>query len=174
MKSKIYLAVVMVIFAFSIAGCSNSKVEENVKDGNITRITEENSGNITTTAEVSKDETKKEEKTVAFKADKTVSFELSDESDLAIAKELKEKFGKKTVSKGDVIDLSEYCDWSSFSPDFRAGILNGIGSSFELNFEHSQKDPSFTFNVYDQAELSFDIKVNSLKQNVLMFYAVKK
>ncbi len=105
--------------------------------------------------------------------DKAVSFEIGADSDIDIVNDLISRFGVKSVSKGDVINLSEYCDWDALSSSLKSGILNGIGTSFELNSNHDMNDPSFVFNVYDSANLAFGIEVNRRNNKILAFYCKK-
>ena len=122
--------------------------------------------------EPTKAETPKEEIN-STNADAIASSNFSSDTDEAIANELVKNFGRKTVSKGEVINLRDYCDWDSFSSAFKGEFLTGIGNDFELNYEHDLNDPSFTFNAFDKADMVFEVSVSRRGSHRLSAYAKK-
>lgn len=101
----------------------------------------------------------KEEITSA-NADVIASGTIYNDADFAIAKELEKNFGRKTLSKGDVINLRDYCDWDSLSERSSTEILSLIIKYIELCDNYRDlSDASFVFNVFDEADIVFSAKI---------------
>lgn len=101
----------------------------------------------------------KEEITYA-NADVIVSTTLYNKNtDIAVATELATNFGRRTFSKGDTFDLRDYCDWDSLDEITSATLLTGIGRKIELDEQHrDMTNTVVTFNVFDEADIVFEVK----------------
>ncbi|MDD5828041.1 MAG: hypothetical protein PUD10_02620 [Lachnospira sp.] len=93
------------------------------------------------------------EEITSMNADKIVSGNFTNDTDEAIANEFVKNFGRRTLKKGDVIDLRDYCDFDSFSDSFKAEFLTGMANDIEENYNHDLNSTVFTFNVFNEADM---------------------
>lgn len=184
MTKKGSLILVAIILAFSIAGCGNAKSDDNAKADSTTSaiqkteqaVTEAKNEESSKLQEVSSEAVtvgEEKDEITSSNADAIASANFTNDEEEAIANELVKNFGRRTLSKGDVIDLRDYCDWDSFSSPFKGEFLTGIGNDIELNYEHDLNSPIFTFNVYDEADMVFVVGVSRRGSHHLSAYVKK-
>lgn len=101
------------------------------------------------------------EEITASNADVIASTNLYNDTDVAIASELVKNFGRKTLSKGDAINLRDYCDWDSLSHWTKVELLTGILKKIELNnlnnLNEDINNASFVLNVFEEADIVFEV-----------------
>lgn len=194
MRRKIFLMLLMMLVFFSMVACTKAKSDEEAKVENITSTAQKTEKNIkeeqskldevsSNSNEVKRTEEIKNEKVVTEPAEEKItdsnadviaSTTLYEDTDIVIANELFEKFGRKTLLKGNVINLKDYCDWDSFSEWTKVELLTGIMQKIELNDSVPDlSDPSIIFNVFDEADMVFEV-TKSLGDTYCLSCFVKK
>ena len=127
-------------------------------------------------SEVVAEEPAKEEQTTVTEAtdsakDKgkaVVSGDIKNDSDMALAQKLVESFGTKKFSKGEKINLNDYCDADSFSGEMKSYIITGMSYYVELNENPDYNDLVFTFNIYNEGYVTITVDKNPRRGTYLL------
>lgn len=87
---------------------------------------------------------------------------------MALAQKLVESFGTKKFSKGEKINLNDYCDADSFSGEMKSYIITGMSYYVELNENPDYNDLVFTFNIYNEGYVTITVDKNPRRGTYLL------
>lgn len=176
MKRRLLLMVTMVVMMLSMVGCGSTSQTDNGSSKEETEQSAENKNNEVKTEATTETVT---QEPAWKKSTCTAQTSTKKDTDKAIIDELIKNFGTRKVSRGETIDLREYCDWASFSPEFQNELVTSMKNNFELDKEIDEKtpkitsNPSFVFNAADEAELAMDKREGRSNSRALIIYVVE-